>query len=191
MEKHLGKIWTLGIVLAITILVFIQGDSLTTIQNRPGDAPFLIALTQLGILYVIALFVERALEVLMKAWRQCQKIRLEEQLVSQEENDRHDAEKALKEYKAGTQKRALLVGLTLGTLVSLSGVRLLGPMFQFDATAGWTVQEGLFHVTDVVITAGLIAGGSSTIHELMALIDDFLRASRKRANQTASTRASQ
>ena len=191
MEKHLGKIWVSCIVIAVTILVFVQGDSLTTIQNKPGNAPFLVALTQLGILYIIALFVERALEVLMKTWRQGEKLRLEEQLSSREESDRDDADRALKEYKAGTQKRALLVGLTLGALVSLSGVRLLGPMFQFDASAGWTVQEGLFHVTDVVITAGLIAGGSSTIHELMALIDDFLRANRKRANQTGSTGASQ
>ena len=120
----------------------------------------------------------------MKASRQDEKIRLEKRLASPEESDRADADTKLEEYRAGTRKRALLVGSTLGTLVSLSGVRLLGPMFEFEATAGWSVQEGLFHVTDVVITAGLIAGGSSTIHEVMALIDDFLRASRKRANQT-------
>ena len=190
MYKHLGKIWVSGVVLVVAIVAFVQGDPLTTIRNRPGDAPFLVAITQLGILYVVALFVERALEVLMKAWRQGHKIRLEEQLSSRDENDRHDAAMALKEYQAGTQKRALLVGLTLGTLVSLSGVRLLAPMFEFEGAAGWTVQERLFHVTDVVITAGLIAGGSSTIHELMALIDDFLRASRKRVKQTGSTPAS-
>ena len=184
MEKHLGKIWVSGVVLAVTILVFVQGDSLATIRNRPGGALFPVALTQLGILYIIALFVERALEVLMKASRQDGKIRLEKRLASPEERDRADADAALEEYRAGTRKRALLVGLTLGTLVSLSGVRLLGPMFEFEAAAGWSVQEGLFHVTDVVITAGLIAGGSSTIHEVMALIDDFPRASRKRANQT-------
>ena len=39
---------------------------------------------------------------------------------------------------------------------------------------------GVFQFTDIIITAGLIAGGSATIHELMALIDDFLRASRNR-----------
>ena len=42
---------------------------------------------------------------------------------------------------------------------------------------------GLFQFTDIILTAGLIAGGSSTIHELMALIDDFLKKSRKRANE--------
>ena len=32
-----------------------------------------------------------------------------------------------------------------------------------EAAADWTVQKGLLQVTDVVITAGLIAGGSSTL----------------------------
>ena len=37
---------------------------------------------------------------------------------------------------------------------------------------------------DIIVTAGLIAGGSATIHELMALVDDFLKKSRTRANQS-------
>ena len=95
-----------------------------------------------------------------------------------------EAKKSLKEYKAATQRRALLAGLTLGILVSLSGVRLLDPIFQFDGAGEWTFQMAMFQFTDIIVTAGLIAGGSATIHELMALIDDFLKTSRKRANQS-------
>ena len=71
----------------------------------------MVALTQLGILYIIALFVERALEVLMKAWRQDGKIRLEKRLASPEERDRADADAALEEYRAG-RKRANQTGPT-------------------------------------------------------------------------------
>ena len=67
-------------------------------------------------------------------------------------------------------------------MVSLSGVRLLGPIFDFGAAAS-AFQQAVFQFTDILLTAGLIAGGSATIHELMALIDDFLKASRKRAGQ--------
>ncbi len=95
-----------------------------------------------------------------------------------------EAEKALAEYRAGTQRRALLVGLTLGILVSVSGVRLLGPIFEFGGADGWSFQRAVFQFTDIIVTAGLIAGGSATIHELMALIDDFLKTSRKRAKQS-------
>ena len=183
MERHMGRIWVSVIVASVVVVIVSQGNALRTLETKSGEAPFLIALTQLGILYIIALFVERALEVLIKAWRQGEKIRLEQQRDGTDGSQRADAERALAEYRAGTQKRALLLGLTLGVLVSLAGVRLLGPMFEFDPTAGWAGQERLFHLIDIVITAGLIAGGSSTIHELMALIDDFLKASRRRANQ--------
>ena len=173
MEKHIGKIWISFVILALVIVVWLYGDTLKAIQPKSDGSPFFIALTQLGILYIIALFVERALEVLIKAWRQGGKARLEQEV------DDGQRKRKLEEYKAGTKRRALLVGLTLGLLVSLSGVRLLGPIFQFSSISAF--QEALFHFTDIIITAGLIAGGSSTIHELMALIDDFLKASRNRA----------
>ena len=76
-----------------------------------------------------------------------------------------------------------IVGLTLGIMVSLSGVRLLGPIFEFGGAEA-SFQQAVFQFTDVILTAGLIAGGSATIHELMALVDDFLKTSRKRAKQS-------
>ena len=184
MEKNIGRIWVSLAILAVAVVIWLYGDSLKAIETKSGEAPFLIALTQLGILYIVALFVERALEVLIKAWRQGGKIRLEEEMNSAQDGAQVEAKKSLKEYKAATQRRALLAGLTLGILVSLSGVRLLGPIFQFDGAGEWTFQMAMFQFTDIIVTAGLIAGGSATIHELMALIDDFLKTSRKRANQS-------
>ena len=183
MEKHIGRIWVSLAVLVVVVIIWWNGDALKAIETKSGDAPFLVALTQLGILYIVALFVERALEVLLKAWRQGGKIRLREEIAANEGDDeaRAVSERKLLEYKTGTQRRALLGGLTLGILVSLSGVRLLGPIFQFGASDEWTFQMGVFQFTDIIITAGLIAGGSATIHELMALVDDFLRASRNRS----------
>ena len=152
------------------------------IKMPEGGAPFKTALFQLGILYIVALFVERSLEVLIKAWRQGGKFRLVEKVRSAEESGQADAEKQLQQYKAGTQRRALLLGLTLGIMVSLSGIRLLGPIFNVGTE--WSFQVAVFHFTDILLTAGLIGGGSATIHELMALVDDFLKTSRKRAKQT-------
>ena len=184
MERNIGRIWLALLVLVLAVVVLAFGDSLKPIGTKVGQAPFLTALTQLGILYIVALFVERSLEVLIKAWRQGGKSRLEAEARSAEEGARAEAEKALEEYRAGTQRRALLVGLTLGILVSLSGVRLLGPIFEFGGADGWSFQQAVFQFIDIIVTAGLIAGGSATIHELMALIDDFLKASRKRAKQS-------
>ena len=70
--------------------------------------------------------------------------------------------------------------LTLGTMVSLSGVRLLGRIFE-SAAVQLRFQQGLFHFTDILLTAGLIAGGSASVHKLVTRIEDFLRTSRTRA----------
>lgn len=183
MEKYIGRIWVAFVVLALVAVVLSQGESLTSISIPNGATPFQTALTQLGILYIVALFVERSLEVLIKAWRQGRRSSLEEKVRLAANSDKAAAEKNLQEYKAGTQRRALLVGLTLGAMVSLSGVRLLGPIFA-PAGAEAPFQQAVFQFTDIILTAGLIAGGSATIHELMALVDDFLKTSRKRANQS-------
>ncbi len=58
-----------------------------------------------------------------------------------------------------------------------SGIRLLGPIFESDVADTWSFQQALFQFTDIVVTAGLIAGGPAAIHELMALVDDFLKVS--------------
>ena len=181
MERYIGRIWVALLVVALGIVVVVQGDSLASAVVAAGERPFLTALVQLGILYIVALFVERSLEVLLKAWRQGGKARLEARVREAEEGAGAAAETELREYRAGTQRRALLAGLTLGLLVSLSGVRLLGPIFDLGAASAF--QQAVFQFTDIMLTAGLIAGGSATIHELMALIDDFLRASRQRAKR--------
>ena len=181
MQEYVGRIWLALLLLALAAIIFAVGDTLKPITTKEGDAPFLTALTQLGILYIVALFVERSIEVLIKAWRQGEKSRLEQHILSADAEAKPAAQAALEEYRAGTKRRALLVGLTLGILVSLSGVRLLGPIFAFDSAAQWSFQQAVFHFTDIIVTAGLIAGGSATIHELMALIDDFLKTSRKNA----------
>ncbi|MDE2977250.1 MAG: hypothetical protein OXU63_06990 [Acidobacteriota bacterium] len=179
MEKYVGRIWMALLAVALATVVVSQGDALESID--PQEAPFRTAMVQLGILYVVALFVERSLEVLIKAWRQGGKTSREEEVRSADDDGKAAAEKALREYRTGTQRRALLAGLTLGIMVSLSGVRLLGPIFAIEVAGAF--QKAAFQFTDIVLTAGLITGGSATIHELMALIDDFLRTSRRSAKR--------
>ena len=70
MKANIGWIWLALLVLALAVLVIAFGDSLKPVGTKEGVAPFLTAFAQLGILYIVALFVERSLEVLIKAWRQ-------------------------------------------------------------------------------------------------------------------------
>ena len=178
---NITKIWCTIFVLLLIALVMAFSDSFKPIVHTSKDSAFITALSQLGILYIIALFVERSLEVFIKAWRQSGKVLLEQKMLSAD--GKKEVGNELEKYKVGTQNRALLLGLFFGVLISLSGVRILGAIFEFNgnSTAGFSIQYSLFQVTDILLTAGLIAGGSKTIHELMALTDNFLRNSRKLA----------
>ena len=60
MERNIGRIWVALLILALAVVVLFQGDSLTPIEMRAGEAPFRSVLVQLGILHIVALFVERS-----------------------------------------------------------------------------------------------------------------------------------
>jgi len=179
MEQKNRRIWWTLIVLVLAIITISFGDSLRPIDTE--DDPFRIALSQLGILYIVALIVERSLEVIIKAWRQADKSHYKERVrLAEDDDSKAEAQKELEKYRTGTQKRALIVGFILGIFLSVFGIRFLGAIFYFSDVSGWSFQQGMFQFIDIILTAGLIAGGSATIHELMALIDDFLKSSRKR-----------
>ena len=93
MERNLGRIWISLAIFAIVAIIWWNGQSLQAIGTKPGESPFLVALTQLGILYIVALFVERALEVLIKAWRQGGKVNLQQKIKL--DDDDVEAKKAL------------------------------------------------------------------------------------------------
>jgi len=179
MGKYGGPICVGLLGAAVAFAVFGPGDAFVAVEVADGVDPFRKALSQLGVLYIVAVLVERSLEVLLKAWRQGGKIRLEEEARSAGEDGRAAAEAKLRRYSVGTQRRALLFGLVLGVMVSLSGVRLLGSIFEFGAGTA-PFQRDLFQFTDVIVTAGLIAGGSATIHKAMALIDELLNRKREK-----------
>ncbi|MDE2663338.1 MAG: hypothetical protein OXI39_10100 [Gemmatimonadota bacterium] len=183
MRKYGGQICVGLLGAAVAFAVFGPGDAFVAVDVADGVDPFRKALSQLGVLYIVAVLVERSLEVLLKAWRQGGKIRLEGEAQSAGEDGRAAAEAKLRQYRVGTQRRALLFGLTLGIMVSLFGVRLLGSIFEFGAGTP-PLQRDLFQFTDVIVTAGLIAGGSATIHKAMALIEDLLNPNRTRAKDS-------
>ena len=58
------------VVVALAIIIIWKGDSLKAMEIKSDQTPILTALTQLGVLYIFVLFVERALEFLIQAWRQ-------------------------------------------------------------------------------------------------------------------------
>ncbi len=131
-------------------------------------------------LLLIATFKERAQEIYVIAWRQEGRYKKEQAVkdAAEDEQKKAAAESELQTYRATTGRYVSLVSLSSGFFISLAGVRVLSPLVQ---TAGMSSgqQEWLF-VVDVLLTAGLLAGGSKMIHEVMAVVSEALGRTRGR-----------
>ena len=156
----------------------------------------------LGSLLLVALFLERALEVFITTWRgpdaaefdrrvEARRVQLEE-LKAQPQPDQaqltaavnalEQAEQERTTYKSQTQRLALWTGLTLGLLVSAVGIRTLQTLVTPDGLSTLPQRQVVvLHVVDVLLTGGLIAGGSEGIHKLTQVYTNFMEASAKRA----------
>ncbi|UCE06080.1 MAG: hypothetical protein JSW07_21250 [bacterium] len=159
----------------------------------------------LGTLFVIALFLERALDVFLTTWRaehseeldqsiqECQHKISEFKVQSEDYRNANKAEldnliKKLKETKqeklthsSNTRIIAMWIGLFFGVLISAVGVRTLGTLTN-PATLPLK-QKSLFNFIDVLLTGGLIAGGSDSIHKLTELYRNFVETTSKKAKK--------
>jgi hypothetical protein len=140
-------------------------------------------------LFLISVFLERALEVFLTSWRDAGRRTLEHEIAhtqaAAEAAPSADAERALRDarhaldlYKAQTARASFVCGLVAGVVIALAGARALSPLLVAPPTG----SEQLLVVTivDVVITAGLIGGGSDGIHKLVSVITDYLDATREK-----------
>ena len=134
-------------------------------------------------LVLLALFVERAVEVVMAVWRAPGARALEERLARArrrgEPADVEALEGALRTYRAASQRLAFLTGVTMSALLALAGVRALAEMLD-PAVAVPAPRAGLFALVDVALTALLLAGGADGIHKLATTFTCFLETTRKR-----------
>ena len=180
--------WILIFPLAIILGFLSIGFEETRFATGAGQN----ALGALGALFIIAVFVERAQQVYLSAWRGPCKARRKAKVTGLESrldrlgndsasddkretitDELQEANKALAEYRSDTQRIALIGGLLLGVVISFVGPRILSEVIVVYGEMGsW--QAALYHGTDILITGGLLGGGSEGIHKLIALITDFL-----------------
>ena len=148
----------------------------------------------LGALIVISAFIERFLEVFVNAWRGFgseqinHEIELAQAIIDDEnatEGDREAAEEAKAAnleakwvYTLKTRHGSSLAAIFLGAIVALLGVHALEPLVDITKLSG--TQLHLFKTFDVVLTAGLIGGGTDGLHKLMSTITTVLDETKKR-----------
>jgi hypothetical protein len=112
-------------------------------------------LQQMALLTIV---IERAVEVYLG--------------VSQQNGpDRHDP--AVDRSSANARRPASIVALTLGILIAIVGVRILDTIGTLTATSIWATA--IWNGVDVVLSGGLLAGGSFLIHEVTEMISGTIK----------------
>lgn len=166
MNKAAG--WLLGVAFALVVLIFI----LITIDNPLGGAqpykqPILeSALSVVTSLFVVALLIERSLAIVNSLiWGEEQR-KVELQLV--DGKDKADARKSLAEVMAKKERLRLLLGFVAALFVSAVGIRTLQGLVELSA------PSALFYPVDVLLTAGLLAGGSNGLAFLIQFLKDMM-----------------
>ena len=174
------------------------------------------ALMALGTLAIVALFLERTIEVVVKGWRGVVRARIDQMvknwseigkqarelvvdaadnqsvqaradLISKADNSHLLWDNALEVFRSDTRKWTYLVGLLAGFLIAAVGPRLLQGIVEPLGDPA-PIQETVFVSLDVFVTGGLIGGGADGIHRLVALITEYLESVRTGVKAVGQTK---
>ncbi|TSE08746.1 MULTISPECIES: hypothetical protein [Aquimarina] len=73
------------------------------------------------------------------------------------------------------QRRTTIIAFAIGLILSFSGLRLMaGIVFNGPETELSSIQITIIQSIDIVLTAGIIAGGSGRVHRLMKRIKETM-----------------
>ncbi len=179
-KKQTGLLVLLFFLAIFSLVIF---ESLGPINFKEVSQSQIISL--LTSLFVIAAFLERALEVYISTSRGPGAMQLDNEIVmikheietkpdSAELKSRLMKVKQERElYRLETKKRSLWVGLLFGVLISAVGIRTLGVL-----VAGLEdlkhFQQQVLNIIDVLLTGGLLAGGSDGLHKFSQLYNTYM-----------------
>lgn len=170
-----GK-WLLFIILIIVTIVFSVNPQSAPIKS---DLTFPNVLAALGGIFIIVLLVERVTEIIITIWRQSPTNQLEEELSALKSDPVNVAKaeakaKELAGYKAETKGLSLLTGFALSIIVCSAGVGLLGEIIDITKSNPFFLRG-----VDIVLTSGLIAGGSDAFHQFVRALETFFTTSKE------------
>jgi hypothetical protein len=169
-------LWLLIIIVLVLTIIFYP-KNLPFWQFNVTDVVILLVS-----LFLVAAFIERAVEVVIVVWRdkgrkQLEKVLYLERLKTEKAKKdgsreitraEEEATKKLENYKAETGSTAMPLAFVLGIIISALGIRALQPLVDPAVFKTLTMaQKTLFTGIDTLITGALLGGGSKGIHEII------------------------
>jgi len=183
----------------LLILFFVFVFVFTPAWLQFNDIAFSDILRILALLLFIALVFERFMEVFISTWFSPGEANLKNRISKNkkhiswlEKNQNFDspkekdntfkkaidevamAEDDLISHKSRVKRIALASSFLLGLFIAATGIRAIEPLIE---SVPDNIQGSFFRLFDILLTGGLIAGGSEGIHKITQFLTDFFEKS--------------
>lgn len=170
---------------ALVLLAFVWGQ---TAGNSPAleyrESALQNLATVMAPLIAIALFIERAVEVVISSWRNEGALHRKAAVAAAKDDaSRAQAQRVVEMYRDQTQTLSFITSVTISAVAAMAGVRAIAPLVQ-NAPA-----SGVFYAFDVAVTALLLAGGADGLHQIVTTFTDFLESTKNKMNTSATAPA--
>lgn len=147
------------LLIAAVVVAGIAGAWLhTDLEFAPSEGGGLPAdfWPRFQMLFVLAVLIERSVEVYLKA-------------TSQDGIENYQAETHTVVKTKDAQRPATIAALVISLLVAMSGVRLIETLVELQPNSGFW-KTVVWHGVDVFVSAGLMAGGADLFHKLAEVL---------------------
>lgn len=106
-------------------------------------------------------------------------------IIPSAQREERDAQAEVDNYRSKTGRLSFFVSAVFGFVVGLAGMRVLTPMVLMDPVKLGGLERFAFFGLDVVLTAALIAGGASGIHQIISVFRVYTEQTRSRMRRTS------
>lgn len=124
-------------------------------------------------LVLVAVFIERAVEVVLTPVRGDESQRLKDRIERGRAAGDHVAvaglEARLVDHRLGTRRRAFLLAVGMGVLASVLGLRGVGGLLAPEPAPG-----AGFEFFDIVLTGLVVGGGADGVHKVVKAVTDSM-----------------
>lgn len=136
-------------------------------------------------LVLLALFIERGVEVILAAWRAGGTSQREGEMEMAMDrgavDDQWRAKSDLESYRADTQRLAFALGFIISLLISMMGVRAIEMLVGPDVLGSASPEQRILFVrVDIFVTSLLLTGGAEGIHKVVNAFTTFLDSTQER-----------
>ncbi len=167
------------LIVVLSLLYYGNPSVLPFMSFRDSDV-----LSIITSLFVMAIFMERSVQAILIPVRTPDRKKIEQALMALKQEVQEDAsklsqlvvkEQELANYRLETAKCALWISFLFGLIISLVGVRTLAGLVDVASLADSDIHRTMFSFVDIVLTGGVIAGGSAAIDKIGRKISENMK----------------